>query len=141
MVRDRPLREPDLLGELGRRRRPLAQEGDDPEPHVVGERAQLLGLGDDEDVIGLVVGLREIQTVDGCRKIRQPSTVRKPYGTNVPSGPAGVTSGGQPKGSLPRTPFTVSVEYEKVSVANAIASLLTSSAWSLLFANVSHARW
>ena len=110
---DRALREPDVLGELGRRRCPLTQDRDDPEPDVIGERAQLLGLGDDEDVVGLVVRLREIETVDGCRNIRQPSTVRKCYGTNVPSGPAGVTSRGQPNGSLPRTPFTVSVEYEK----------------------------
>ena len=113
MVRDRALREADVLGELGRRRRPLTEDRDDSEPDVVGKRAQLLGLGDDEDVVGLVVRLGEIETVDGCRNIRQPSTVRKCYGTNVPSGPAGVTSGGQPKGSLPRTPFTVSVEYEK----------------------------
>ena len=77
VVRDRALREPDVLGELGRRRRPLAQDRDDPEPDVVGERAQLLGLGDDEDVVRLVVRLGEIETVDGCRNIRQPSTVRK----------------------------------------------------------------
>lgn len=128
MVRDRALREPDVLGELGRRRRPLTQDRDDPEPDVVGERAQLLGLGDDKDVVRLVVRLGKIETVDGCRNIRQPSTVRKPYGTNVPSGPAGATSGGQPNGSLPGTPFTVSVEYEKYNVANATASLFTSSA-------------
>ena len=128
MVCDRALREPDLAGELRRRRRPLAQEGDDPEPHVVGERTQLLGLGDDEDVVGLVVRLREIQTVDGCRKIRQPSTVRKCYGTNVPSGPAGAGRDKAPGTLLPGTPFTVSVEYANVSVANAIESLFTSSA-------------
>ena len=77
VVRDRALREPDVLGELGRRGRPLTQDRDDPEPDVVGERAQLLRLGDDEDVVGLVVRLGEIKTVDGCRNIRQPSTVRK----------------------------------------------------------------
>ena len=142
MVRDRALREPDLPGELGRRRRPLAQERDDLEPDVVGERAELLGLGDDEDVVGLVVRLWEIQTVDGCRNIRQPSTVRKPYGTNVPSGPAGAGSGRSAPGTaLPGTPFTASVEYANVSIANATESLFTSSAWSLLFANVSQAWW
>jgi hypothetical protein len=77
VVRDRALCQPDVPGELGRRRRAVAQEGDDLEPHVVGERSQLLGLGDDEDVVGLVVGLREIQTVDSGRNIRKPSTVRK----------------------------------------------------------------
>ena len=102
VVRDRALREPDALGELGRRRRPLTQDGDDPEPDVVGERAQLLGLGDDEDVVRLVVRLGKIETVDGCRNIRQPSTVRKCYGMNVPSGPAGVISGEPAEsGSLP----------------------------------------
>ena len=60
MVRDRALREPDLPGELRRRRRALAEEGDDLEPNVVGERAELLGFGDDEDVVGLVVRLWEI---------------------------------------------------------------------------------
>ena len=43
-----PFAEPDLAGELRRRRRSLAQKGDDLEPNVVGERAQLLGLGHDE---------------------------------------------------------------------------------------------
>ena len=57
MVRDRALREPDVLGELGRRRRPLTQDRDDPKPDVVRERTQLVGLGDDEDVVGLVVRL------------------------------------------------------------------------------------
>jgi hypothetical protein len=77
VVSNRSLRQPDLLGELGRRRRTLAQERDDPQPDVVGECAQLLGLGDDEDVVGLVVRQRQVEkTVDGCRKIRQPSTVR-----------------------------------------------------------------
>ena len=144
VVGDRPLGEADLLGELGRRRRPLAQERDDPQPDVVGERAQLLGLGDDEDVVGLVVRQREIEeTVDSCRKIRQPSTVRKRvYGLNVPSGPAG--SGPIPPARarvLPGTPFTASVENANVSCANAIRSLLTSSACTLTFANVSQARW
>ena len=128
MVRDRALREPDVLGELGRRRRPLTQDRDDPEPDVVGERAQLLGLGDDEDVVRLVVRLWKIETVDGCRNIRQPSTVRKPYGTNVPSGPAGAGRGDDPGTFLPGTPFTDCVEYANVSVANAIESLFTSSA-------------
>ena len=34
-----------------------------------------------------------------------------------------------------------SVEYENVNIAKAMRSLLNSSAWSLLFANVSHASW
>jgi hypothetical protein len=42
---------------------------------------------------------------------------------------------------MPGTPFTVSVEYAYVRIANAIESELTSSAWSLLLANVSQARW
>ena len=78
MVGDCPLREPDLRGELGRRRGAVAQDGDDAQADVVGERAQLLGLGDDEDVVRLVVRDGEVEkTVDGCRNIRQPSTVRK----------------------------------------------------------------
>jgi hypothetical protein len=129
VVRDRPLREPDALGELGRRRRPFTQDRDDPEPDVVGERTQLLGLGDDEDVVGLVVRVGEIETVDGCRNIRQPSTVRKLYGTNVPSGPAGVGSEKVVPGTaLPGTPLTASVEKANLSVANAVRSLFTSSA-------------
>ena len=111
MVRDRALREPDVLGELGRRRRPLTQDRDDPEPDVVGEGTQLLGLGDDEDVVRLVVRLGKIETVDGCRNIRQPSTVRKCYGVNVPSGPFGLITVSRESGtSLPFTPFTDCVE-------------------------------
>jgi hypothetical protein len=110
VVRDRALREADVLGELGRRRRLLTQNRDDPEPDVVGERAELLGLGDDEDVVRLVVRLGKIETVDGCRNIRQPSTVRKPYGVNVPSGPAGAGSGDEPGTFFPWTPFTDCVE-------------------------------
>ena len=142
MVRDRALREPDLPGELRRRRRAFAEEGDDLEPDVVGERAELLGLGDDEDVVGLVVRLWKIKRSMAAGTIRQPSTVRKPYGTNVPSGPAGVGSEKVVPGTaLPGTPLTASVEKANVSVANAVRSLFTSSAWSLLFANVSQAWW
>ena len=132
MVGDGALREPDRLRELGRRRRPLAQQPDDAVARVVGEGAQLLGLGDDEDVVRLVVGSGEIEeTVDDCRKIRQPSTVCLPgYGSwNVPSGPAGAGSFFTPGTRLPGTPFTVSVEYANVSTENAIASALTSSAF------------
>ena len=112
MVGDRPLREADLLGELGRRRRAVTQDRDDPQADVVGERAQLLGLRDDEDVVGLVVRQREIEeTVDGCRTIRQPSTVVERYGLNDPSGPfGGISSQYQSGTRLPRTPFTDSVE-------------------------------
>ena len=81
---DRALREPDVLGELGRRRRPLTEDRDDPEPDVVGERAQLLGLGDDKDVVRLVVRLGKIETGDDLRKKRPPNTVRKPNATNLP---------------------------------------------------------
>lgn len=78
MMGDRPFGEADLLRELGGGGGTLAQERDDPQADVVGERAQLLGLRDDEDVVGLVVRDGEIEeTVDGCRNIRQPSTVRK----------------------------------------------------------------
>ena len=48
---------------------------------------------------------------------------------NVPSGPAGAgSSNPRPGTCLPGTPFTVSVEYANVSIANAIRSLLTSRA-------------
>jgi hypothetical protein len=78
VVRDRPLGEPDRLGQLRRRRRPFAEDRDDLSPDVVGERTELLRVGDDEDVVRVVVGLGEVErTVDDCRKIRQPSTVRK----------------------------------------------------------------
>ena len=62
---------------------------------------------------------------------------------NVPSGPAGAGSGldGEPGTCLPATPLTDSVEYANVSSANAIRSLLTSSAWSSMLSNVSQARW
>ena len=61
---------------------------------------------------------------------------------NVPSGPAGAgSSKGRPGTALPGTPFTDSVEYANVSIANAIRSLFTSSACWLLFANVSQAWW
>ena len=109
MVCDGALREPDLAGELRRRRRSLAQEGDDLEPNVVGERAQLLGLGRRR----------------GCRRRRSPEVAdsgngrwlsedttaidrcRANYGTNVPSGPAGAGKGEAPGTLLPGTPFTL----------------------------------
>jgi hypothetical protein len=65
------------------------------------------------------------------------------YGSKVPSGPAGTGSviEDEPGTLRPGTPFTDCVENANVSAANAIKSLLTSSAWLLLFANVSQARW
>ena len=160
MVRDRALGETDLLRELGRRGGTLAQQRDDLQPRVAGERAELVDLGDDEDVVELVVGNgKREETVDSRRNIRQLSTVRKhahagggaiaaagmsvsSYGSNVPRGPAGAGKAVVVPGTaLPGTPLTASVENAKVSCAKAIRSLLTSSAWSLLFANVSQARW
>jgi hypothetical protein len=58
VVRDGALRQPDLLGELGGRLRALAQQGDDLDSDVVRERAEPVGLRDDEDVVRLVVRLR-----------------------------------------------------------------------------------
>ena len=46
-----------------------------------------------------------------------------------------------PGPASPATPLTDCVENANVSCAYAIRSLLTSSAWSLLLANVSQARW
>ena len=63
---------------LRRRGGAFAQDRHDLQADVVGERARLLGLGDDEDVVRLVVGHREVEeTVDGRRNARQASTVRK----------------------------------------------------------------
>ena len=63
----------------------VVHRGDvDEATHVVGKRAQLLGFGDDEDVVRVVVGLGELQSVDGRRNIRQPSTVRKVSGSGAP---------------------------------------------------------
>ena len=42
-------------GQLAGGGRPLAQERDDPAPHLVAERAELGGLGDEERVRGVVV--------------------------------------------------------------------------------------
>ena len=61
---------------------------------------------------------------------------------NVPSGPAGAgSSTGGPGTFLPGTPLTDSVEYANVSCANAIRSLLTSSACRSTLSMVSHASW
>ena len=69
--------------------------------------------------------------------------LRVGYGTNVPCEPAGAGRSlfPWPGTLLPGTPFTVSVEYANVRIANPIASALTSSAWSVLLANVSQAAW
>ena len=53
---DRPLRHLERGGELGRARRALAQQRDDARASVLGERAELLGILNDEDVVELVVG-------------------------------------------------------------------------------------
>ena len=50
------------------------------------------------------------------------------YGVKVPRGPAGAGIVNVPGTRLPATPFTVSVEYAKVSTLNAIESAFTSSA-------------
>ena len=78
MVGDRALGEADLVRELGRRGGSLAQQRDDLQARVAGERAQLVDFGDDEDVVELVVGNgKREETVDSRRNIRQLSTVRK----------------------------------------------------------------
>ena len=55
VVPDGALRQPELLGELGRRERTVAQEEDDLRAEIVAERTKLLGLPHDEHVVGLVV--------------------------------------------------------------------------------------
>jgi hypothetical protein len=44
------------VSELGDARRPLAKEGDDPRPYVARERPKPFRLGDDEDVVRVIVG-------------------------------------------------------------------------------------
>jgi L-asparaginase II len=68
VVADRALREPELGRQLRRRGRFLAQSDDEPCPEIVGQRAQLLVVADDEDVVRLVVRNREVERmVDRCR--------------------------------------------------------------------------
>ena len=59
----------------------------------------------------------------------------------MPSEPAGAGIRKLPGTFAPFTPLTDSVDWANVRIANAIASELTSSAWSLLLANVSQAAW
>lgn len=59
----------------------------------------------------------------------------------VPWGPAGSGMENLPGIFLPLTPFTVSVEAAYVMTAKAIASELTSRAFSLTLSKVSHSRW
>jgi hypothetical protein len=54
-MRDGSLGEADLGRQLGRRARALRQEEDDARADGVGQRPQLLGPADDQDVVGLVV--------------------------------------------------------------------------------------
>ncbi len=49
----------ELGRELGRRGGALAQQGDDPLAALAGKSAQLLGLVDNENVDGLVIGNRK----------------------------------------------------------------------------------
>jgi hypothetical protein len=62
---DGSLGHPEFEGELLDRARALAEEGDDRGAEVVGERAQLVTLADDENVVGFVVG--EGRKVDSYR--------------------------------------------------------------------------
>ena len=65
-----------------------------------------------------------------------------PFSAKVPSGPAGAGSVNVGPGTfLPGTPFTDSVEYANVNMANAMRSLLTSRACRSTFWYVSQARW
>ena len=62
------------VGELGRARGALAEEHRRScARSVVAERAELLRVLDDEDVVELVVGV----TVDDSRNIREIPTIRK----------------------------------------------------------------
>ena len=61
---------------------------------------------------------------------------------HVPCEPAGAGRFSFPPGTfLPGTPLTASVVYAYVRSEKPIESALTESAWSLLLANVSQARW
>ncbi len=65
-----------------------------------------------------------------------------PSSAKVPSGPAGAGRvNGGPGTRLPGTPLTDSVEYANVSIANAMRSLLTSSACRSTLSKVSQASW
>ena len=59
VMADGALRKSELSRELGRRRGALAQQGDDPQAALAGKSAQLLGLVDNENVDGLVIGNRK----------------------------------------------------------------------------------
>jgi hypothetical protein len=56
VVSDRAFGDAHRLGELRRRGRALAQEHHDARTRDTAERAQLLRVADDEDVVGFVVG-------------------------------------------------------------------------------------
>jgi hypothetical protein len=70
-VSHRALRDAKLDRKLLRRSCALAQQADDPAAELAAERAELLGVLDEEDVFGGVVDER---TVDNCR----------PYGKSRP---------------------------------------------------------
>ena len=55
VVAHRALGEPELLGQGGGRGGAFAQQRDDALAALAGESAELIGLGDDEDVNGFVV--------------------------------------------------------------------------------------
>jgi hypothetical protein len=55
VVPDGPLRRLERNGELGRARGALTQEPDDPRSYGIPKRTELLRVGDDEDVVELVV--------------------------------------------------------------------------------------
>jgi hypothetical protein len=64
VVPDRALRDPELARQLLGRPCAFAQQPDDSAAQVAAERAELLGIVDDEDVRGGVVDKE--RTVDDC---------------------------------------------------------------------------
>jgi hypothetical protein len=72
---DRALRHVQGGGELRRARRALAEEPDDPPAREITERAELPRIGDEKDVVELVVGIM----VDdrGTYGIRRPFVKRE----------------------------------------------------------------
>ncbi|MFO7572820.1 MAG: hypothetical protein R6W48_09525 [Gaiellaceae bacterium] len=65
VVADRPLRQVELAGELLGRPRAFPKEADDSPTELVCERLELLGVVDEQDVVGGIVG--EVAMVDDRR--------------------------------------------------------------------------
>src|SRR5438270_13607326 len=140
VVADRPLRQAELLRELGRRRCALAEQDDDLRAEIVAERAQLLVLAHDEHVNRLVVRRRKRDALGRGRRTGHLSEMydfSRPFANSRSSRPGPGPAQRQPAGSDPAQ-RGLTPAFEQLPVKRRLRRWIRS--WSRLAATASSRR-